>query len=116
MKTLITTLILSTLIATAPAMAGSNHEHGHGHSHGSVSKEKVVYKAEKRLKRLALQGKIDKVWVGKKATAIDKKTYSGQEEWVVTFNNPKIADKSKQTLYMFFKLDGHYLATNYTGK
>ena len=114
MKKTITSLLFSSLLAISitPAIAGS----GHGHSHGPISKEKAIVKAEKRLGTLAKQGKVDKSWQGKKAAKAEQKTYNGQKEWLVTFSNPELADKSKQTLYMFFKLDGHYLATNYTGK
>ena len=110
MKKLITAIFCSALLIASPAFAGS------GHSHGPITKETATLKAEKRLNRLAQKGKIDKSWAGKKAAHVEKKTYSSKKEWVVTFNNPDLADKSKQTLYMFFKLDGHYLATNYTGK
>ena len=112
MKKLMFALLTSGLLATAPALAGP----GEGHSHGPISKEQAVNKAEKRLISLVSKGKVDKSWQGKKAAGAQKKTYDGKEEWVVTFNNPALSDKSKQTLYMFFKLDGHYLATNSTGK
>ncbi len=116
MKTLIIMLLFSSLFTATPAFAGAGHDHSHGHSHGPISKEKAIHKAEKQLGQLVKRGKIDKSWADKKATSVVKKAYSGKQEWVVTFNNPGISDKSKQTLYMFFKLDGHYLATNYTGK
>lgn len=114
MKTFITALIFSTLLgtATAPAIAGP----GEGHSHHHITKAKVAYKAKTHLIKLAKKNKVDKTWAGKISTSVEKKTYDGKEEWLVTFNNPDLADKSKQTLYMFFSLDGHYLATNYTGK
>lgn len=112
MKNIITAVLCSILFTASPAFAGA----GHGHSHGPITKEQAVDKAEKRLGRLAKTGKIDKSWSNKKTSSVEKKIYSGKEEWVITFNNPELPDKSKQTLYMFFKLDGHYLATNYTGK
>ncbi|MDH5181017.1 MAG: DUF6488 family protein [Gammaproteobacteria bacterium] len=112
MKTFYSALFCSMLLLTTPVIAGP----GHGHSHGPISRDKAVIKAEKRLQRLVTQGKVDKSWADKKVSTIEKKTYNGKEEWVVIFTNPDLSDKSKQTLYMFFKLDGHYLATNYTGK
>ena len=114
MKKTIITLLFSGLLAlfTAPTMAGS----GHDHSHGPISKEQAVIKAESRLARLVQRGKIDKSWRDKKAVSAEQKTYHGKKEWVVTFKNPDLSDKSKQTLYMFFKINGHYLASNYTGK
>jgi len=112
MKNLMIALLATGLLVSTPALAGP----GEGHSHGPINKEQAGKKAEKRLNGLVDKGKVDKSWQDKKSVSVEKKTYQGKQEWVVTFNNPELADKSKQTLYMFFKLDGHYLATNYTGK
>ena len=120
MKKYITGIIICGLLGATPALAGSGHEHKHtgehGHSHGPISKEKAAIKAEKYLARLIKKGKIDKSWADKKASNVESKMFNGKKEWVVVFKNPELSDKSKQTLYMFFKIDGHYLATNYTGK
>lgn len=117
MKILIALLFSSLLSCiTVPAAAGSGHSHGNGHSHGPITKEQVIQKAVKRLKRLVKSGKLHQSWQGIKAVDALKKNFSGKKEWVVSFKNPNIKNESKQNLYMFFKLDGHYLATNYTGK
>lgn len=116
MKILLIAIYSVSLLASMPVFAGSGHDHGNGHSHGPISKEKAIVKAEKRLKSLVNKGKIDKSWKDQKAASAQKKDYKGKQEWVVTFKNPQLSDKSKRTLYMFFKIDGHYLATNYTGK
>ncbi|MDH5377166.1 MAG: DUF6488 family protein, partial [Gammaproteobacteria bacterium] len=60
-------------------------------------------------------GKIEESWAGTKPATVEKKTFSQGPEWVVSFSNKKVADASKQTLYMFYSLDGHYIAANYTG-
>ena len=112
MKKLLFALVCSSLFFNTAAFAGP----GHAHSHGPISEEKAIQKAEKRLVKLVNKGKIDKSWKDVKANKAEKKTFKGSEEWIVTFNNPELADKSKRKLYMFFKVDGHYLATNYTGK
>ncbi|MDH5446238.1 MAG: DUF6488 family protein [Gammaproteobacteria bacterium] len=109
-------IILSIMFCGLMGLNSSAVLAGAGHSHGPISKEKAIIKAEKRLGRLVKKGKVDKSWKGIKANRAEKKTYNGKEEWLVTFKNPGLSDKSKQTLYMFFKIDGHYLATNYTGK
>ena len=121
MKNLLKPLLMCSLLvlSTSPAIAGPGHEHshgGHGHAHGPVSKTSVIHKAQNRLEKLIKKGKLDKSWHSIKAASAEKKTFNGQEEWLVTFNNPALSGQSKKTLYMFFKLDGHYLATNYTGK
>ena len=114
MKKIILSLIFSGLMGlnSATVFAGP----GHAHSHGPISKQKAIAKAEQQLAKLVKKGKVDKSWQGKQASSAEQKTYNGEKEWLVTFKNPDLSDKSKQTLYMFFKIDGHYLATNYTGK
>lgn len=104
-------LFFGILFASTTVLAGS----GHSHSHGPFGKSQAKSKAEKRLNRLVNRGKIQQSWRNKTAVKVEKKKFKGKKEWVVMFNNPDIANKAKQTLYMFFKLDGHYIASNYTG-
>ena len=73
-------------------------------------------KATEKVKSLAESGKIDKSWAGIKAVGATQKTFANESEWVVTFKNEKVSDVTKQTLYLFFTLDGSYIATNFTGK
>jgi Family of unknown function (DUF6488) len=37
-------------------------------------------------------------------------------EWKVTFKNPAVTDKSKETLYMFYTVPGNFIAANFTGQ
>lgn len=117
MKNLIVSVIVSALFV-GPVFAGGGHEHshdgGHGHSHGPVSADKVMVKADKKVKALIKAGKIDKSWAGKTSVA-EKKRFKNGEEWVVAYNNPSIKDAGKQKLYLFFSLSGRYIAANYTG-
>jgi len=118
MKNSITTLLfLLSLLFGAPIIAGAGHEHDSdgGHSHGSISSDSALKKASKKVSQLAAAGKIDASWSETNAASIDQKVYSKGPEWVVTFKNDKINDMAKQTLYLFFSLDGHYIAANYTG-
>ena len=113
-------LFLAAIIFALPVNAGSGHSHdeqgGHGHSHGAISAKKAASKAKHKLGHLAKLGKIDKSWASIEPASTETKTFNGQKEWVVMFKNKKIEDKEKQTLYLFYSLDGHYIATNYTGK
>jgi len=93
-----------------------DHGKSHGHSHGPIDKMAAVEKATNKIKQLASTGKIDKSWTAVSMTSAEKKTLKNGPEWLVTFNNKTVGDKSKQTLYVFYTLDGKYLATNYTGK
>ena len=115
MRHFIPLLILTFCFITTPALAGPGHEHDHGHSHGPISKTAAIDKATKKVKQLVDKGKIDASWAKVSAANAEQKTYSKGPEWVVTFKNDQISDASKTTLYIFYTLDGHYLAANYTG-
>ena len=62
------------------------------------------------------KGVLDKSWSEMKPTKAYQKTFKKEPEWVVEFVNSAAPDKEKQTLYVFYTLDGHYMATNFTGK
>lgn len=116
-------IYFASLTFTVAAHAGAGHAHdkdgghsNHGHSHGPVSANKVKAKASRMLAGLVKKGIIDKSWRGITPAKAEKKTFTKGEEWVVSFKNGKLKDKSKQTLYIFYSLDGHYIAANYSGK
>ena len=115
MKILLITLL--SLFISAPVLAGPGNDDGHGHSHsqGPVSSDEVIKRATKKVIQMAKAGKIDALWSTTKASAAEQKIYAKGPEWVIRFNNDKLTDTTKQTLYMFFSLDGHYIAANYTG-
>lgn len=117
------TLFLSAMTFGLSAYAGSGHSHdkdgGHGnhvHSHGPVSESGVKERATRMLQGLIKRGVIEKSWEGAKPVNAEKKMFSKGEEWVISFKNDKLKDKSRQTLYIFYSLDGHYIAANYTGQ
>jgi len=114
-------LLLVVFIFTPSVYAGAGHSHdkdgGHSnHGHGLMSEAKAKAKATRTMQSLAKRGVIDKSWNSTKPVKAEKKTFAKGEEWVVSFNNDQVKDKSKQTLYIFYSLDGHYIAANYTGK
>lgn len=114
MKNLATVLSLSFLLFATPVIAGSDHDHGH--SHEPISSKEAISKATKKVQKLAKTGKIDSSWSKTISTNAEQKEYSKGLEWVVTFKNDTISDSSKQTLYLFFTLEGKYIAANYTGE
>ncbi|QCU89603.1 DUF6488 family protein [Thiomicrorhabdus sediminis] len=119
MKTKILTSLLSLMLATS-ALAGGGHSHGPDGSHQypakAVAESTVTDKAATKVNQLAKAGKIDASWQGIKASEAGQKMFGHNKEWVVMFSNTKLADKSKQKLYLFYTLDGHYIAANYSGK
>ena len=108
MKKLLATL-LSILISSSLAFAHSNHVHG------PVDEKAVIELANKTVIKLADKGKIDKTWKDVKANKPFQKEFKKGKEWVVTFDNLKVKDKSKQKLYVFVSLEGKVLASNFSG-
>lgn len=111
-------LIFSLILTFLPAavFAGGGHNHGHGHSHGPATEQQAIYVATNVVSNIADKGIIEASWKSVEATSAEQKEFSGQKEWVVIFNNEKLADTAKQKLYIFLTLEGKYLAANYTGK
>ena len=122
MRNLTTTVFLSSLLFTVPAFAGPGHDHSHGpghshaHSQAPISGKVAANKARQKLNQLIDKKRIHPSWSAAKVMSVEQKTYGHGPEWVVTFKNRRLGDASKQTLYIFFSLNGHYIAANYTGK
>lgn len=96
------------------AIAGSGHDHGHSHS--PVNQATAKAKATKTIASLVKQKTIAESWSSIPAKAVEKKTFNGKQEWVVSFVNEKVTDTEKRQLYIFLTLSGEYIAANYTGK
>ena len=116
MKNLLTALVMGFFLSSV-AIAGTGHSHDEdgGHSMGPISSEAAGSEAMKKVHSLAQAGKIDASWSGIKPSSVEQKTYAKGPEWVVIFHNTQVSDKTKQSLYLFYSLDGHYIAANYTG-
>lgn len=113
MRKLIKAILFFSFLFVPPAMAGSGHDHGH--SHETISSDTAMNKATSKVKQLADAGKIDASWATVTAASIEQVTYAQGPEWVIIFKNDQVSDTAKQTLYLFFSLNGHYIAANYTG-
>jgi len=113
-------LIIAAIGFVSPVFAGAGHSHdkngGHSHSSGPITEEKAKSKATRTMQNLAIRGVINKSWTSSKLIKAEKKNFSKGLEWVISFNNESVKDKAKQTLYIFYTLDGHYIAANYSGK
>jgi hypothetical protein len=108
-------ILLAGLLST-PVLAGPGDDHEHTHSSGSVSADEAYMKALQKVEELATAGKIDASWSDIHPISVEQKTYDQGPEWVLTFKNDNISEADKQTLYLFYSLDGNYIAANYTGK
>jgi len=119
MRQLLFVVLISLGLVSGTAIAGSGHSHGPDGGHklqGPASEAAIIKRATKVMNNLAKKGTIDASWSNGKQVAIEKAIYANGPEWVVTFKNDKVKDVKKQMLYIFYSLNGHYIAANYTGK
>ncbi len=110
------TLLVLMLVFGQTALAGPGHGHSHNSHNGPITSNQVVEKATKHIQKLAKNGKIDASWSGVASKSVEEKSYGHGPEWVVTFENMSIKDPERQTLYVFYTINGKYLASNYTGQ
>jgi len=119
MRQLLFVLLISLGLMSGTAIAGSGHSHGPDGGHklsGPASEATIIKRATKVVNNLAKKGSIDASWVDGKQVSMERAIYAKGPEWVITFKNDKVKDVKKQMLYIFYSLDGHYIAANYTGK
>ena len=116
MKKLISTLMaVAGLAFAAPSFAGGDSD-CHFHGRAAASKETVSSCAVKYQQTLLENGKLDKSWATVKPGEPEQFDGAKGKEWKVIFKNPAAADKTKDTLYMFYTLQGNRIAVNFTGK
>lgn len=104
-----------SLLASASATAGAGAAcHFHGDkpaAESTVLRCAVDYKAG-----LVKDGKIDASWLPVKTDTIEAVDGKNGKEWKVTFRNPGVTDKARETLYMFYTRAGNFIAANFTGQ
>ena len=97
-----------------------NHE-SHGHSHryddlkNEVSREAIEKAAMQKVQSLVAEKKIPKSWKSVPISKIGKTHYGDTDDWVVGFDNIKIKNKKRGTLYIFVSVRGEIRGANYTG-
>jgi len=119
MNRFIKTTIITAGLSLISLFAGAGHSHGeHGHSHAKkeMSKSDIQINAKKYLVILIDKKKIATNWSNASMKNTEKKNFGQHTEWVVSFENPKAKDKTKQTLYVFLSLHGDVTGANHSGK
>ncbi len=109
-------LVLLTLTFTALyAKNGYDYYHyGNGATtYTKLNKTSITKIAKAEVKRLTMKKKIPKSWKSMPVSQIHK---SNTDDWIVTFNNVKIKNKSKQNLYIFVGIYGKIKGVNHTGR
>lgn len=116
MKQIFKLALLLIALNTTTLFAGPGHSHGGGgHHHEKITEKKAISIAKSMVKGLVEKGTIDKSWIKKDAEEVKQKKFGKSLEWVITFKNPELQDKSKETLYVFVNLYGRVTGVNYTG-
>jgi hypothetical protein len=92
---------------------------GTGYSHvptWAITESEALAKATSIVAEIVQKGKLHSSWADIKPTQAQLKAFKNNEEWVITFYNPREVNPEKQTLYVFLDLFGEYLAASFTGK
>ena len=111
-KTAVVTALMSVIYNPLYAHGGGNHTH----ERESISEERIETIATQELSRLAKDKKIARSWLSAPRLNVRKESFGNKTEWVVSYKNKLLRDKSKHILYIFVTLDGKIAGANYTGK
>lgn len=104
------------LFASTGAHAGADAS---CHFHGSkpAAEATVIQCATQYKDKLVEGGKLEKSWqAASKVDKVEQVDGKRSKEWKLSFKNPAAADKTKDTLYLFYTLPGNFIAANHTGQ
>ncbi len=115
-STLIASVFAATLFASTGAYAGADAS---CHFHGSkpAAQATVIQCATQYKDKLVEGGKLEKSWQAvSKVEKLEQIDGKRSKEWKLSFRNPAAADKTRDTLYLFYTLPGNFIAANHTGQ
>lgn len=115
-STLIAAAFAATLVASTGAYAGADAS---CHFHGSkpAAEATVIQCATQYKDNLVEGGKLEKSWQAvSKVDKLEQIDGKRSKEWKLSFKNPAAADKTRDTLYLFYTLPGNFIAANHTGQ
>ena len=100
-------LILTLILGLTSLYAGAGHSH-------NISDNDIKVRAQNHITSLINKEKIDTSWKNYKMGKMEKRGIISKE-WVVSFINSKIEDKTKQTLFVYLTSYGKVKGVNYKG-
>jgi hypothetical protein len=115
-STLFASAFVATLFASPGALAGADSS---CHFHGSkpAAEATVIQCATQYKNKLVEGGKLEKSWQAvSKVDKLEQIDGKRSKEWRLSFKNVAAADKTKDTLYLFYTLPGNFIAANHTGQ
>ena len=107
--------LLAAHLAAQPAFADKGAS-CHFHGAKPAAEATVTGCAQQRKESLVKAGKLDASWQAVPQQRIEMVDGKKGKEWKVIFKHPAAADKSKDTLYLFFTASGNFIAANFTGQ
>lgn len=113
MRSGLVAFVLVTASGTHGAFAHPNHQHQAPRP--EIDEADAKTRAQAEVERLISIKKVEPSWKDAEINSVEKKQLKKRWEWLVTFKNPA-ADAKKQTLYLFLKSSGDFVAANFTGK
>jgi hypothetical protein len=110
--------LLSVALASIAGQSALAHEnHHHQAAKAEIGEEGAKTRAQQELERLISIQQVEASWKESgQLKGVEKKGTGRSWEWLATFENPTVADKSKKVLYVFLKPTGEFVAANFTGK
>lgn len=115
-STLIALACVATLFSSTSAFAGAD-ANCHFHGNKPAAQATVIQCATQYKDKLVEGGKLDKSWQAvSKVDTLEQIDGKRSKEWKLSFKNPAAADKTKDTLYLFYTLPGNFIAANHTGQ
>ena len=108
MKKIIKSIVSAVVVMfaiTSSVFAGAGHSH-------NASEAKIERNAKMGVKRYIKANKIPKSWANAKMVKMEKEEREGGD-WIVTFKNNQIKDKSKNTLNIYLTTYGKVQGGNY---
>ncbi len=116
MKTCVIAASVLSALAFVPQVHAGEGGSCHFHGNKPVAEAVVIDCANQRRDALVKAGKLDASWAKVPHATLEQVDGKKGKEWKLTYQNPAAADKSKQSLYLFYAPAGHFIAANHTGK
>lgn len=99
--------ILTILLSITSLYAGAGHSH-------SVSDRDIKIRAQNHITSLINKNTVDSSWKNSKLEKMEERGIISKE-WVVSFTNKEIKDKTKQRLFVYLTSYGKVKGANYKG-
>lgn len=87
--------------------------HPEGHDMEYVRAPSTSELAREAVVKLVARAKLPASWARARVAKVDLRTKKGVEQYVVTFQNDAITQRSKKTLYVLMGTDGKFISANH---